>query len=710
LGGFHPTAAAASLPTLDGLRPQPPGRLRLAPEMVPRDREVREIAAALGSPEVRMLTLVGPPGAGKTRLAQMASTVVDRRFDHGACFVDLVPVSDARLVFAAVAAALGIRDMGGRALDESLVAVLRDQELLLVLDNFEHVLGAAEEVSRLLATCPRVKALVTSRSALGLAAEHRYEVPPLATPEPGAALDLAALARVPSVALFCMRARAAKHGWQLDRSNALAVAEVCRRLDGLPLAIELAASWMDMLSPAAVLPRLRACLDEEAGAATLDRPARHRTLTAAIAWSYELLSEEERDVFERLSMFAGGFTLEAAATVAKRSSTQTLGLLRGLVDKHLVVSREVSDGEPRFEMLVTLHAFAVGRLATAVHGDAVRRQHAQVFLELAETAEPALIGPGQREWLDRLEREYDNMRAALGWALEVGELQLALRLGAALWFFWDMRGHLREGRDWLKRVLEHPVAQAVTPARVSALNAAGWLALVAGEYGAAAEVHEAALGLARQLNQPGAISRSAMHLGLALGLGPQDFDRALALYAEALPIAHAGGDVWTVGLGLYGQGHVAALRGDLDEVNRLWRECFAVCESVKSLYALSYLQFRWGVLALQAGAFDRAQACLLEALRFGDEVDSSREMGVAMDALAWVAVAQKQVERAAGLFGAAQALFDRAGYNLPPFMAAAHERAMAGAQAALGASAFRAAWAAGRQLSGVEEYLSRDWR
>ncbi|MBV9354424.1 MAG: hypothetical protein JO023_02740, partial [Chloroflexi bacterium] len=619
-------------------------------------------------------------------------------FAHGVVFVDLVPVTEPGLVTQAVAATLGIRDMGGRDLAESIATVLRDQDLLLVLDNFEHVLDAVRLVRELLASCRGLRVLATSRTSLGLAAEYQYAVPPLAVPNADDEADLEVLAAVPSVALFCLRAEAVKHDWRFDATQASAVAELCRRLDGLPLGLELAAAWVNVLSPRAVLGRLDQGLEGRARDRR-DRPARHRSLRDALAWSYDLLDARERSLFERVAVFVGGWTLEAAERVWAEPGCNVLDALAGLVDKHLITSSEQPDGQPRFDMLVTLRAYARRRLAASGGEAQVRRRHALYFLVLAEQGEPALTGPGQREWLDRLEREYDNLRAALGWALEADDVQTALRLGGALWFFWDMRGHLREGREWLDRVLGQPAAQQPTPARVSAFNAAGWLALVGGEYTAARALHEGALGLARQLDDPGGISRSAMHLGLALGLDSQEYARALALYDEALPIARARRDLWTIGLALYGQGHIAALRGDLAEVNRLWDECFAVCQGVQSLYALSYLQFRWGVLALQAGALDRAQDCLLEALRFGDEVDSAREMGVAMDALAWVAAARKDVEAAAVLFGAAQALLDRAGYNLPPFMAPAHERALAATRAALGKPAFEIAWTRGRQLS-----------
>jgi len=670
----------------------------LATALVPRHRELGEIRHLLEQDELRLVTLVGPPGSGKTRLAMAVAERLSSSFRHGAVFVDLVPVSDATLVPSAIAMALGIRDMGDRALAESLVAVLRDRELLLVLDNFEHLLPASPQIAELLARCPRLKVLATSRGALRLEVEYQYAVAPLAVPRPEQSRHLQVLSQVPSVVLFCLRARSVRHNWLLDTANAGAVAEICIRLDGLPLAIELAAAWMHVLSPRAILARLEACLDARQRESE-DRPARHRTLRAAIAWSYELLEPQERAAFERLSVFAGGWTQEAAAAVCKRSPDDMLHVLASLADKHLVYTSEQPDGEPRFHMLVTLRAFARSQLAVVGADDETRRRHALFFLALAEQAEPELAGEGQRAWLDRLELEFDNLRLALGWALERAEADVALRLAGALWFFWDMRGHLREGRQWLERILDLPTARTPTPARVAALNAAGWLALVQGDYPSSVALHETSLELARALHDAPSIARSAMFLGLALGLGPREYDRALTLYAESLPIGRQMGDMWIIGLVLYGQGHVAAMRGDLARTDALWGECLEVCAAVGSLYAQSYLQFRWGILAVLAKDYVRAQTCLVKALELGREVDSAREMGVAMDVLAWVAVARGQVERAARLFGAAEALLDEAGYNVPSFMQEGHERAVAAVRAALEADVFAALWAAGRQLS-----------
>lgn len=689
-------ARAARLVPVPGGGYEAHGNLPLrTSEIVPRDREQREIVTALLSPDCRLLSLVGAPGTGKTRLALMAAEELDAAFERGAVFVDLAPLQDAEAVGPAIAASLGIRDMGDRPPVESLKVVLRDQELLLVLDNFEHLLAAAPLLTELLETCPGLHVLATSRSRLHLSPEHVYTVNPLNVPRADQVGDLERLAAVPAVALFCLRARAANQQWRLDNANAYAVSEVCRRLDGLPLAIELAAAWMGVLSPRALLPRLEECL--EVPAAGQDQPARHQTLRAAVGWSYALLAPDERMLFDRLAVFNGGWTLEAAAAVGNVPPKQALALLAALADKHLVLSVERLDGEPRFSMLATIGAFAAAQLREANGVDAARRSHANYFLELSERAERELVGPDQPAWLDRLEDDFENLRGALRWA-ELEDSELALRVAGALWFFWDMRGHLREGRAVLDRVLGVPGAERTSVGRIAALNAAGWLALVQGDYGASSTFHEQAVSDARVLGDQQRLGRSLILLCLARALGSPDHQRTLALYAEGLALARDWADTWSIGIGLYGKGHVHALRGELDQMNTCWHECLAVSQRVMNLYALGYLEFRWGLLGLVTGNPESGEQHLVEGLAIAARLDNVRTMAFAMDALACAAVSRRDLPRAARLFGAAQSLMDFAGYSLHPSLQAEHERALAATRAALADEVFTKQWEFGRQL------------
>jgi len=668
-----------------------------ATPIVPRDREVAEIRDALLDRAVPLVTLVGPLGSGKTRLALAAAQSLHNSFRDGVAYVDLAPIPTPELVVPAIATALGVQDSGDRPTLDSITAVLRDLDLLLVIDNFEHVVAASPVVAGLLASAPRLTVMATSRAALRLAAEHQYPVLPLPVPGADEHTDLRRLRQVPSVALFALRAHAVNRRWQLGTSNAAAVAELCRRLDGLPLAIELAASGMRLMGPDALLERIaRDELDVLATGAR-DGPPRHQTLAAAINWSYELLGPEERQLFEQLSVFAGGWTLEAAAAVGGLTVRQALGLVAGLVDKNLVYTAESAAGEPRFGMLVTLQTFAAARLAEHDQDETARARHADFFVGLAEQAEREMVGSAQRAWLARLDRDYDNVRAAFGSTLAGTNVEMALRLAGALWFFWDMRGYVREGRGWLQRVLERTDHSTSTAARIGALNAAGWLASVQNDYATAIELHEKGVQAAQMLENTEGRIRSLTFLGVALMLGPREYERASAVFGEALPLARDHGDIWAIGLTLYGQGHVAAMRGDLATATACWEETLRVSRAVGNGWAVSFLQFRWGLQALALGDLARAEASLGESLLLNQELDNARSMAAAMEALAALSVVRRQPERAVRLFGAAESLLEYAGYNLPHYSQLEHDRAVTAARAALGPDALQHLWREGRQ-------------
>jgi predicted ATPase/class 3 adenylate cyclase len=420
-----------------------------------REQEIGEARRLLG--RTRLLTLVGPGGTGKTRLAlQLAAEIADE-FDGGVWFVPLEAVTDASGMHGAIARALGVKDVPGRTLLDVLREYLSDRALLLVFDNFEQAIAAATAVADIVASAPRVKLVVTSRTPLRILAEQQYAVPPLPVPDPGDAVDVAALARSPSVELFVERALTVRPDFGLTRENAAAVAGICARLDGLPLAIELAAARIKMLTPQVILRRLDRSLDLLSGGAP-DLPDRHHTLRGAISWSYDLLEPSPRLLFERLSVFAGGATLELIDAVC--SDGPFFDDLASLVEQSLVRQREIA-AEPRYSMLATIREFASEWLAAGPHGNDARRRHASAFLDLAERAAAELDGPREVEWIQRLEVEHDNYRACLDWA-RAGEPSLGLRLATLLSRFWTRRGYLTEGREWIEAML------AATPADDSA--------------------------------------------------------------------------------------------------------------------------------------------------------------------------------------------------------------------------------------------------
>jgi DNA-binding CsgD family transcriptional regulator len=412
------------------------------------------------------------------------------------------------------------------------------------------------------------------------------------------------------------------------------------------------------------------------------------------------LNSEERALFDGLGVFVDGWDQQAASAVGQLEPMKGFGLLAALAEKHLIwVAEDVADGEPRFGLRDTLHAFAISRLDQSTREE-MRDRHALHYLALAERAERALIGPDQRTWLDRRERELGNLRAALRWVIDRGESSLALRLASALWFFWDMRGHLREGQQWLEAALALPTADESRGLRPWALNAAGWLAFVQhASYGPAIALLEQALAAGKEVDDDRAVVRAQAFLGLTLAIGTRDHARAEDLLGQAQSGARAAADSWALALALYGQGHVALLEGDAERVQDRWQTCAAVAQGVGNLYGLSYLQFRWGVLALMKQDLERANACLRESLRLSAELDSIREMAVAIAALVLVSAAAGRVERAGRLAGGAQALLERAGCDLPLFLAGEYERGVASLRDRVGDERFQQWLSAGQALS-----------
>jgi predicted ATPase/class 3 adenylate cyclase len=630
-------------------------------ELIGREEEVETVRQLLLREAVRAITLTGPGGTGKTRLAlQIAAGLVDK-FPDGAYFVALAPISDPNLLASSIAVALGIRETPARPVLESVKEVLQHIHMLLVLDNFEQIVAAAPVVADLLAACPGLKALVTSRIVLHLSGEHEYPVPPLKLPDIGRLPGTETLERYSGIALFIQRARAVKPGFALTGENATAVARICAHLDGLPLAIELAAARIKLLSPQAMLDRLGSRLDFLKGGAR-DLPARHQTLRQAIAWSYDLLTEEEQAFFRRLAVFTGGCTLEAVEKVCAAAGglgTDALDAVAALVDKSLLRQEEGPGEDPRFVMLETIREYGFECLKAAGEGESACHAHALYFLGLAEQAEAELTGPRQSLWLDRLESEHDNLRAALSSAEEYGDLDIGLRLGAALWRFWLVRSHMREGRERLERLLALPGAEARTSARAkglhglgtivleisdfaqarpfldeslsiwrelgdkkgtaAALNTLGWLASQIGDLATARSLSEEALSRNRELGEKRGIAVALNNLG-AVALHQSEYAAAIALYEESLALRREIGDrrgfayvqVWLAWVHLQ--------RGEYARATSILEEALAVLRELNDKQIISWALAHQGLLAYDLGENDRAQVLLEESLALGREV------------------------------------------------------------------------------------------
>jgi predicted ATPase/transcriptional regulator with XRE-family HTH domain len=661
---------------------------------VGRADELTAIMLALHEPDSRLLTLTGPPGVGKTRLAIEATRRLVALLPAEIVFVDLAPLRSPALVLPAIAAAIGLRESETPHLLARLQTRLAARPAVLVLDNFEHLLAAAPVVSDLLQASPEVRLLVTSREALRVRGEQELPVPPLATPPLAGEMRLRDVVAHEAVALFVLRARASDPDFQLSGENARAIAELCVRLDGLPLAIELAAARVKMLPPAAIVERLAQRLPVLA-TGSRDLPERQRTLADAIAWSYNLLTPDEQRLFRRLSVFLGGFTLQAAEAVATRGERDVFAGLASLHDKSLLARLPGRAGVVRFGMLETIREYGLERLAASGEEAYTREVHATHFLAFAEAAARDFReGAGQRAAIERLGDEHDNLRQALTWALVQSDPTLALRLTEALWRSWWIHGHVSEGQRWLDRALERG-REAPAAARARALIAAGRLAWIRGALVSATERLEEALALGpdpfdrcEALNALGDVARER-----------GDYARAEVALMDAMGVGRTHEDWFHLGASLHNLGIVAFEGEDYERAQALLEEGLAYARQVENRYlvysALHYLSW----LAFAQGDYARAAALRREDLAVQRELAPANAHGAArcLEGVALLAIVRNRPAPAARLLAAAAML--REGVEdvenaerqqISPWIATARER--------LGEEAFTSLWQAGRML------------
>ncbi len=743
------TEAARSAPDLP---PPPSGPPHALPaevtDLVGREWEVAAVVSALSGGEgdggARLITLTGPPGVGKTRLAVRAAAEARDRYADGASFVALAPLREPGLLVPAIARAVGLREAGGPSMIEVLRAHLRSKDALLLLDNFEQIVAAAPVLADLLEACPRLALLVTSRATLRLRGEREMPVGPLALPAEGA-LSPDELARSPAVTLFVRRAQAVRPGFALTAASAPDVAAICRRLDGLPLAIELAAARLRALSPRGLLARLGRRLPELTDGPR-DLPERQRTMRDAIAWSYDLLPPAEQAIFRRLAVFAGGCTAEAASAVCadsvapRDSDAADAGVLRGLAglaDTSLLRTDEEPDGEVRFIMLETIREHAAERLEASGAGADARGRHAAHYLTLAEEAASMINGPAQDIWAGRVQRDHANLRAALDWFAYSGEIGRGLRLAGALWWFWWQYGLAAEGRDRLEGLLRRDEGPGeATPAAVrakalygaallaneqgdqtrgealaeeslaayrmagdgpgeaTALNLLAIIANYRADYGRATELYERSLTLWRAAGDKRRVATALNNLGI-IANDQGDYERAATLLEESVALKRAAGDKRGVALSLVNLGNAAHWAGDDRRAARFAEEGLALFEELGDTLGRAAGLLNLGLASHGQGDEERAAEMLRRSLTMLWQAGDRRRVAECLEGLAAVTWARGVPERAVRLSGAASALRAAIGMPLAPAERPGHERTIVGARAALGDGPFDAAWQTG---------------
>jgi len=666
---------------------------------VGRERALAEVERSLEN--TRLLTLMGSGGCGKTRLALAVASELVGGLEDGVWLVELAPLADPSLVPQAVASTLGVREQPGRSLTETLCDYLRSKKMLLVLDNCEHLIEACATLAEaLLRSCPELRVLATSREALGINGEVAWPVPSLSLPDVRRLPDIESLPQYESARLFVERAVAVKPAFALTAQNAASVAQICYRLDGIPLALELAAARTKVLAVEQIADRLDDCFGLLADGGRTAMP-RQRTLHATMDWSHELLSEEELALFRRLSVFAGGFTLEATESVCAEEElerNEVLQLLSHLVDKSLVTVREVS-GEARYHLLETVRQYGWEKLSESGETGLIRERHAEYHLALAEEAEPELKAERQVAWLQRFERDHDNLRAAMAWLLGRGESEEAARLGWALWLFWWIHGHFAEGRRSMKQALSAE-GSGVMPAfaRAKALYVEGTMACGQGENRPAELLLEESVTLFRQLGDGRGVAY-ALGSAAVLAITQERYELGIAYSEEATELFLEVGDKWGAApmLGCSAVGWLN--RGDHRRARSLAKRGLALCRETGDKHGTSIALCTLAGVAQAERDYERARDLFEEGLAVSVKLGNEADVVHCLEGLASIAGAQGSTVRAGRLWGAAEALLEKieAKYTYVPDRSLHRSRVAARSQ--LDETAWNASWAEGRAMT-----------
>ena len=631
--------------------------------IIGRENQIASISRLLLQDDVRLVTMTGIGGTGKTRLSRAVAERMLLSFDDGVFFIEMAAVTQVEVVASTIAQPLGIKEEGGKPVLDMLKDHLRDKQMLIVIDNFEQVIDAAPQIAELLTAAHRLKILVTSREILHVKAEIEFPVPPLSLPQAVAALSFNELKLNEAVLLFAERAKIAKPSFLPTPENVADIASICARLDGLPLAIELAAGRAKVLSPAAILSKLENRLNLLTGGAR-DLPERQQTMRGAVAWSYDLLNEFEKSVFRKLSVFSGGFRVESAEFVCGSSDDlEVLDAVTSLIDKSLLIQKELSDGGSRFRMLEVVRDFASELLESNGEADAIHRKHAEFFVSLGEMAEPFLQTAQSDVWLGRLEEEHDNLRAVMRWSL-ANEPSIAIRLAVAARNYWLVHSHLTEGFGWLKAASE--TSFDPSPAlRFKLLNGLGLAARFRGDYETARHAYENGLAAGREADDKQGIALSNRGLGL-VAMQQEDFSSAKHFFDEGLSISRELGDKFGIAISLSFLGDLARTEGRNAEARPQFEEAVELFRALEKSPPLADALNNLGAAVFGTGDYKAAKLYFSEALMIAKGLANRITISCSLDGFAALAVENGSFERAARISGAAENLRDLIGYKIEP--------------------------------------------
>lgn len=698
-----------SLATRSPPAPSPTDTIEWTPGHLPaplssfvgREADVASVAGLVQRPGTRLVTLTGTGGVGKTRLALAIARRLQTAFRDEVWFIDLAPVSDPSLVLSTVATSLGVTTAANQSVLDALVTALRDRQMLLIVDNVEQVVTAAPSIRALVEACPQLSVLATSRVPLRVEGEQVYPTVPLTLPEYSHVANLTLLADVEAVALFIQRAQVVRPDFTLSDDHLRIVAQITQRLDGLPLAIELAAARVRLLPPRALLDKLEQRLSI-LKASTRDVPDRHLTLRTTIAWSHDLLTSAEQTLFRRLSVFRGGWTMEAAEEVACDLQIDVLEALGGLIDHSLVDVRELADGTARYTMLETIREYGIEQLVDAGEGDETRRHHLRYYMDFAERCAEATRGPQQALWLNRTDDEHNNLRAALQWSLEHDPVA-GLQLSSALSEYWFFRGMMAEGRDWLEEAWSRATHAPQLPQtiRARALLFRSEFRYVMGDYATADRLLDESIALSRQAEDRFGTAVTLFSRGRGARM-QGDLDTAYTLTAECLAIFQEINNLWGIAGAHAYLGVIAHRQGKLAEATALLERALAMDRAQNDLLGVVVWLTNLGLLAIDERDYDRAAERFREALEVNREVQHARDAILCLEGLAMVAGLGGDSERAARLFGAASVLREVTSIRLAADEVGRYERHFAIAKSKFDEQQWNTAWQTGREMSLTE--------